>query len=106
MLAVDLLLFVVVYQFFDDAQVTAMGALRGFKDTRTPLWVAIVAYWFIGLPVGVAIGTGWLPVDGFVGVRGFWVGLVVGLIVASVILVLRFRWLSSEETRIREFAVR
>ncbi|MCH7891457.1 MAG: hypothetical protein IH921_08140, partial [Gemmatimonadetes bacterium] len=83
-LAVDLLLFVVIYQFFDDAQVTAMGALRGFKDTRTPLWVAIVAYWFIGLPVGVAVGTGWLPVDGFVGVRGFWVGLVVGLSVASV----------------------
>jgi len=105
-LAVDLLLFIVIYQFFDDAQVTAMGALRGFKDTRTPLWVAIVAYWFIGLPVGVAVGTGWLPVDGFVGVRGFWVGLVVGLSVASVILVLRFRWLSSEETRIREFAVR
>ncbi|MCZ6644037.1 MAG: MATE family efflux transporter, partial [Gammaproteobacteria bacterium] len=61
-LAVDLLLFIVVYQFFDDAQVTAMGALRGFKDTRTPMWVAIVAYWFIGLPIGVAIGTGWLPV--------------------------------------------
>ncbi|MCZ6641482.1 MAG: MATE family efflux transporter, partial [Gammaproteobacteria bacterium] len=105
-LAVDLLLFIVVYQFFDDAQVTAMGALRGFKDTRTPMWVAIVAYWFIGLPIGVAIGTGWLPVAGFEGVKGFWVGLVVGLVVASVILVSRFRWLSSEESHIRAFATR
>lgn len=105
-LATDLLLFIVVYQFFDDAQVTATGALRGFKDTRTPLWVAIFAYWFIGLPIGIAIGSGWFPVDGFQGVRGYWVGLVVGLVVASVILVARFRWLSGEETRIREFAVR
>ena len=105
-LATDLLLFIVVYQFFDDAQVTATGALRGFKDTRTPLWVAIFAYWFIGLPIGIAIGSGWFQVDGFQGVRGYWVGLVVGLVVASVILVARFRWLSGEETRIREFAVR
>ena len=35
-----------------------------------------------------------------------WVGLVVGLAVASVILVLRFRWLSSKEDRIKEFAAR
>ncbi|MCZ6618236.1 MAG: MATE family efflux transporter [Gammaproteobacteria bacterium] len=106
LLAVDLLLFVVVYQFFDDAQVTAIGALRGFKDTRTPMWVAMVAYWLIGLPVGIAVGFGWLPVDGFLGVRGFWVGLVVGLVVAAAILVLRFRWLSGKEIRIREFAAR
>ena len=56
LVAVDLLLFVVLYQFFDDTQVTASGALRGFKDTRTPMWVAIVSYWFVGLPVGVALG--------------------------------------------------
>ena len=54
MLAVQLLLFVVLYQFFDDVQVVAIGALRGFKDTRTPMWVAIVSYWAVGLPVGPA----------------------------------------------------
>lgn len=105
-LAADLLLFVVLYQFFDDAQVTAIGALRGFKDTRTPMWVAIVSYWALGLPVGVVLGFGWLGFEVFVGVRGFWVGLTLGLLVAAVFLVARFRWLSHAEHRILELAER
>ena len=104
LLATDLLLFVVAYQFFDDTQVTAIGALRGFKDTKTPLWVAILSYWAIGLPVGVVLGFGWLDIETFVGVRGFWVGLSVGLLVAAVILTARFRWLSRAEHRIAELA--
>jgi MATE family multidrug resistance protein len=106
MLAVDLLLFVVLYQFFDDAQVATIGALRGFKDTRTPMWIAIISYWAIGLPVGVTLGFGWLGFEAFIGVRGFWVGLTAGLVVASVFLVARFRWLSHAEHRILELAGR
>jgi multidrug resistance protein, MATE family len=73
--AMELMIFVAVYQFVDDTQVTAIGALRGFKDTRTPMIIALVAYWAVGLPVGVVLGFGWLEVPGFEGVRGFWVGL-------------------------------
>ncbi|MDH3641287.1 MAG: MATE family efflux transporter [Gammaproteobacteria bacterium] len=106
LLAVDLLLFVVVFQFFDDAQVTALGALRGYKDTRTSMWIAMVSYWAVGLPVGVALGFGWLGIEQFTGVRGFWVGLTAGLGVAAVFLTARFRWLSLAEERIAVLAER
>ncbi|MEQ8486135.1 MAG: MATE family efflux transporter [Pseudomonadales bacterium] len=93
-LAAELLIFVAVYQFVDDTQVTAIGALRGFKDTRTPMIIALVAYWAVGFPVGVTLGLGWVQMPGFEGVRGFWVGLATGLTVAAVVLVARFSWLS------------
>jgi MATE family multidrug resistance protein len=105
-LAVDLLLFVALYQFFDDTQVTAVGALRGFKDTRATMWVAMLSYWGVGLPVGAALGFGVVEVDGFSGVRGFWVGLLAGLGVAAVVLCARFRWLSVRHDHIQRFSAR
>ena len=105
-MAVDLLIFVVLYQFFDDAQVTAIGALRGFKDTRATMWVAIVSYWGIGLPLGMSLGFGWISVGDFEGVRGFWVGLLVSLGVAATILLYRFRWLSQQPDLIAKYARR
>jgi multidrug resistance protein, MATE family len=102
--AMQLMIFVAVYQLVDDTQVTALGALRGFKDTRTPMVIALVAYWTIGLPVGVVLGFGWLEVPGFSGVRGFWVGLSAGLTVAAVVLVCRFAWLSRRESHVLRLA--
>lgn len=106
MLAVDLLLFVAVFQLFDDSQVTALGALRGFKDTRATMWIAMLSYWGVGLPVGVALGFGWISLGGLDGVRGFWTGLVAGLGVAAIVLTLRFRWLSGRPEHITRFAER
>ena len=105
-LAVDLLVFVALYQFFDDSQVTAVGALRGYKDTRATMWVAMLSYWGVGLPVGMSLGFGWIGVDGLAGVRGFWAGLIAGLVVAALVLVLRFRWLSARPAHIARFAER
>lgn len=104
--AADLLIFVALYQFFDDAQVTAVGALRGFKDTRATMWVAMASYWGVGLPVGAALGFGVVAVAGFDGVRGFWIGLIAGLGVAAVVLTARFRWLSHRHDRIRQLSFR
>ncbi len=108
-LAAELMIFVAIFQFFDDAQVTAVGALRGFKDTRVPMWVAMFSYWAIGLPVGAALGFGFFDVPAlasFEGPRGFWVGLTAGLGVAALVLVARFRWLSSRHEQILAFAHR
>jgi MATE family multidrug resistance protein len=104
--AMELMVFVAVYQFVDNTQVTALGALRGFKDTRTPMIIALVAYWTVGMPVGVALGFGWVELPGFMGVRGFWVGLSAGLSVAAVVLVSRFTWLSRRDARVLSLAGR
>ncbi|MBX3706203.1 MAG: MATE family efflux transporter [Pseudomonadales bacterium] len=105
-LAAELMVFVALWQFVDDTQVTAIGALRGFKDTRVPLLIALLAYWIIGLPVGVVLGFGYVEIEAFGGVRGFWVGFCAGLFVAAVVLVARFAWLSGRDDRILAFAQR
>ena len=53
--AAGLLLIGALFQVFDSTQATVMGALRGYKDTRAPMMIALVAYWVIGLPVGATL---------------------------------------------------
>ena len=74
-----------LFQVFDGIQVTAMGALRGLKDTRVPMTIALVAYWVIGLPSGslLSFGFDW-------GAPGLWWGVVLGLASAAVLLSFRF----------------
>lgn len=105
-LAADLLVFVALWQLVDDTQVTAIGTLRGFKDTRIPMLIALLAYWGIGLPIGVAFGFGWVDVPALGGLRGFWVGFCAALLFAAVVLVCRFVWLARRDDRILAFAAR
>lgn len=85
-LAAQLLILAGLFQFSDGIQVASNGALRGLKDTRVPMFITVLAYWIIGMPVG------WLLAfhAGF-GARGMWMGLIAGLSVAAVLLFLRFR---------------
>lgn len=73
------------FQLADGIQVTALGALRGLKDTRIPVLIGIFAYWCIGLTTGYLLG---LKL-GFGGV-GLWWGLAIGLAISSVVLTWRF----------------
>lgn len=84
--AVTLLLVAAAFQVFDGAQVAGMCVLRGIADTRVPMFIAAVAYWGIGAPVGWAIA---FPLG--VGPAGIWIGLSIGLAVAAVALMLRVR---------------
>jgi MATE family multidrug resistance protein len=104
-LAAQLIVFVAAYQIFDDSQVTTIGALRGFKDTSTPMWVAILSYWLVGFPISVVLGLG-LAGAPMLGVAGFWWGLVAGLVVAAVVLLARLVWLTGDERTIERFALR
>ena len=52
------------FQIVDGAQVVAAHALRGLSDTKVPMIMAIIGYWFIGLCsglclIGVASASGW-----------------------------------------------
>ena len=80
--AVPLLLVGAAFQFFDGVQITATGALRGVGNTHAGLYVQLVGYWVVGLPVGI-----WLGFGSKMGAVGLWVGLCAGLMIAGVALI-------------------
>ena len=89
-LAATLLLYAAAFQFPDGVQVLSAGALRGLQDTRAPMWLAALAYWGIGMPLGATLGLG---LGGFTrpwGPQGMWIGLIVGLTAAALLLGTRF----------------
>lgn len=89
-MAAGLLLYAALYQLSDAFQVTANGVLRGFEDTTIPMLYTLLAYWGIGLPVGIVLGRTDLLVPAM-GPAGFWIGLLAGLTSAAVLLGWRLR---------------
>ncbi len=89
-LAASLLLYAALFQFPDGVQVLSAGALRGLKDTRAPMWMAALAYWGIGMPVGAGLGLGLGSFWPALGPKGMWLGLTAGLSVAAFLLARRF----------------
>lgn len=74
-----------VFQLSDGLQVSAMGALRGLKDTRLPMLITGLAYWVVGFPLALlmAFGFDWQA-------SGMWIGLIAGLTTAAALLTARF----------------
>ncbi|HEX7040129.1 MAG TPA: MATE family efflux transporter [Trueperaceae bacterium] len=81
------------FQLFDGVQVAAVGALRGLKDTRAPMLITLLSYWIVGFPLGL-ICAFWLDL----GPRGMWYGLIASLVLAAVLLSLRFRALTGRRS--------
>ncbi|HEY8733318.1 MAG TPA: MATE family efflux transporter [Puia sp.] len=80
-----LLLFAAVFQISDATQATGAGLLRGIKDVKLPTILVTIAYWVIGLP------SGWLFAFHYhMGAAGMWLGLIIGLTLASIFLGGRF----------------
>ena len=75
-----------------------MGALRGFKDTAIPFFIAFACYWFFGFPIAWTLGFGFFA-DWDYGIHGYWVGLALGLVAASFVLAQRFHKISSAAVR-------
>lgn len=84
-LAARLLVVAGIFQIFDGTQVTAMGALRGLADVRTPTVITFVGYWLCAVPAawGLAFPLHFGPI-------GVWSGLAIGLGLCAVLLVGRF----------------
>ncbi len=80
-LAAILLLYAAAFQLPDGIQVLSAGALRGLKDTRVPMFIAMLAYWGIGMPLGAGLGLGL-----GMGPQGMWIGLILGLASAAVMM--------------------
>ncbi|MBQ2260973.1 MAG: MATE family efflux transporter [Loktanella sp.] len=74
-----------LFQLVDGLQVVVLGLLRGVQDTTVPMIMATFSYWVIGLPTSYLLAFYWN-----FGSIGIWLGLVIGLLVAAVLLMWRF----------------
>lgn len=82
--AVSFLAIAGIFQIVDGVQALSSGALRGLKEARVPMMIALLSYWAIGVPVGygLAFPAGW-------GGVGIWWGLAIGLAAAAILMTLR-----------------
>ncbi|MDR8394109.1 MATE family efflux transporter [Aliifodinibius sp. S!AR15-10] len=87
--AVSLLYIAAIFQISDGLQVGGFGALRGLKDTKIPMFVNLISYWIIGLPLGYYLG-----IVQQVGPQGLWMGLIAGLSLAGILHNVRFHYLT------------
>ncbi|HSN18221.1 MAG TPA: MATE family efflux transporter [Gammaproteobacteria bacterium] len=91
-IAVGLLYMGAIMQLSDGLQVSAMGALRGYKDTAIPTLITVLAYWGVGFPLAWLAG---IPLH--LGPQMIWAGFIGGLTVAAVLLTIRLMKLSRIE---------
>jgi multidrug resistance protein, MATE family len=85
-IASSLLVLAALFQLSDGTQVVGLGVLRGMTDVTIPMLIAVVAYWLIGVPAGYL-----LAFHAGLGPEGVWIGFVIGLSIAAISFVLRFR---------------
>ena len=87
-LAASLMFLAALFQFSDAIQVISAGALRGYKDTKSILYITFASYWGIGLSIGLILGiTDWIIPA--IGPYGFWIGFISGLTAAAILLAWR-----------------
>ncbi|WP_440055964.1 MATE family efflux transporter [Pseudoalteromonas sp. T1lg65] len=85
-LASSIIVLACFYQLPDALQVSANGVLRGLKYTQPISWITFVSYWLVGFMLGFVLAkTDWIIEP--MGPRGFWIGIIVGLSVAAILLV-------------------
>ncbi len=89
-MAASLMFLATLYQFSDTIQVISAGALRGYKDTKSILYITFISYWLVGLSIGLVLGvTDWIVPK--IGPYGFWIGFIVGLTTAAILLAWRLK---------------
>lgn len=81
--ALSLIIYVAIYQFFDALQTIAGHALRAYRVTFVPMLVQIFCFWGIGLLGGAWLCYRW-PTP--FGVAGFWLAAALSLLLAAAML--------------------
>jgi MATE family multidrug resistance protein len=84
-IAKGLLLIAALFQLSDGIQCVSLGILRGLSDTKVPTIITVIAYWVIGLPVGLLLAYHFNLTT-----FGIWYGLSIGLTFSAVMLSMRF----------------
>lgn len=87
-IASQLLLMAAIFQLSDGFQVVGVCLLRGMQDVKLPSALAFASYWLIMVPLGYLLAFHF----GF-GIRGIWIGFVVGLTIAAILMYARFHYM-------------
>lgn len=83
LVAVGLVGYVALYQFFDALQTVAGHCLRAYRVTFLPMLVQTFCFWGVGLLGGAWLCYRWTPP---MGVAGFWLASVLSLVGAAALL--------------------
>jgi MATE family multidrug resistance protein len=92
-LATSMLSVAAISQILDGLQKTTMGALYGLQDTRIPMLLSFPAFWGVGLTAGYLLGF-----HTSLGGIGLWIGQSIGIGIAAIVFIWRFRRLVTRPT--------
>lgn len=90
-IASKLLIAAAIFQISDSIQVVVLGALRGLQDVKIPTIITFISYWLVGFPISYFLGK-----EEAYASFGIWLGLLAGLSTASVLLYIRFNYLTKK----------
>jgi len=89
-IALTLLTYAAIFQVPDAIGYSAIGSLRGHKDTFCPMVNFIISYWFIAIPAGICLSfndSDFLPTQA----EGMWTGMIIGIVVSAILNTQRLR---------------
>nr|VFJ64170.1 MAG: multidrug resistance protein, MATE family [Candidatus Kentron sp. FW] len=86
-LASSLVVLVGIFMLIDGLRTVVSHALNGLSDMKVPALITISSYWGIAFPCGLMLV---FAMDS--GVSGFWFGLIIGVSAATILCLMRFRW--------------
>jgi MATE family multidrug resistance protein len=96
LLAGHLIILAGIFQFSDITQVVCAGVLRGYKVTRVPMMIHMTAFWVVGIPLGYLLTFGVGNFQG-IGVRGYWIALIIALTITAYALHFLFKRVSNNQ---------
>ena len=89
--AIGLLMLAAIFQVPDAIGFSAIGSLRGHKDTFATMVNLIISYWFFALPIGI-----FLAFSNYAGVpneaEGIWIGMIIGIAISAILNALRLKY--------------
>jgi MATE family multidrug resistance protein len=88
-IAISLLLMAAIFQVADGVQIGAAGALRGYKDTRMPMVINMIAFWVLAFPLAYMATITYAAPP-----RYIWGAFVIGLSASAIMLSLRYQVIS------------
>ena len=89
--AIGLLMLAAIFQVPDAIGFSAIGSLRGHKDTFATMVNLIISYWFFALPIGI-----FLAFSNYAGIpneaEGIWIGMIIGIAISAILNALRLKY--------------